>query len=43
VRYTGPWNASTKNLILVMGLQFDPNTPFANPAASRAGSATHTC
>jgi pimeloyl-ACP methyl ester carboxylesterase len=41
VRYTGPWNASTKNPILVMGLQFDPNTPFANArsVARRLGNA----
>jgi TAP-like protein len=29
-RYTGPWNAPTKNPILVMGIRFDPNTAFAN-------------
>jgi pimeloyl-ACP methyl ester carboxylesterase len=29
-RYTGPWNARTSNPILVIGTQFDPNTPFAN-------------
>jgi pimeloyl-ACP methyl ester carboxylesterase len=28
--YTGPWNASTKNPILVMGIDHDPNTTFAN-------------
>jgi pimeloyl-ACP methyl ester carboxylesterase len=40
-RYTGPWNASTKNPILVMGLEFDPNTPFANArrVARRLGNA----
>lgn len=35
-RYTGPWNAYTKNRILVIGTRFDPNTAFAN--AVRAGS-----
>lgn len=29
-RYTGPWDASTKNSILVIGTRFDPNTPYAN-------------
>ena len=29
-RYTGPWNASTPNPILVIGTRFDPQTPFAN-------------
>lgn len=29
-RYTGPWNANTKVPILIIGTQFDPNTPFAN-------------
>jgi pimeloyl-ACP methyl ester carboxylesterase len=29
-RYTGPWNASTRNPILVIGTRFDPKTPFAN-------------
>jgi pimeloyl-ACP methyl ester carboxylesterase len=40
-RYTGPWNASTKNPILVMGIRFDPNTAFANArrAARRLGNA----
>jgi pimeloyl-ACP methyl ester carboxylesterase len=28
--YTGPWDASTKNPVLVMGIRFDPNTAFAN-------------
>jgi pimeloyl-ACP methyl ester carboxylesterase len=41
VRYTGPWNASTKNPILVMGIRNDPNTPFANArrVARRLGNA----
>jgi pimeloyl-ACP methyl ester carboxylesterase len=41
VRYTGPWNRSTKNPILVMGLRFDPNTPFGNAraVARRLGNA----
>jgi pimeloyl-ACP methyl ester carboxylesterase len=40
-RYTGPWNASTRNPILVIGTRFDPNTPYANArrAARRLGSA----
>jgi pimeloyl-ACP methyl ester carboxylesterase len=29
-RYTGPWSASTKVPILIIGTRFDPNTPFAN-------------
>jgi pimeloyl-ACP methyl ester carboxylesterase len=29
-RYIGPWNASTKAPILIVGTRFDPNTPFAN-------------
>lgn len=29
-RYTGPWNATTKHPILVIGTRFDPNTPLAN-------------
>ncbi len=40
-RYTGPWNASTRNPILVIGTRFDPNTPYANArrAARRLGNA----
>ena len=40
-RYTGPWNASTKHPILVIGTRFDPNTPFRNArgAARRLGNA----
>lgn len=40
-RYTGPWNKSTKNPILVMGNRFDPNLPFSNArqAARRLGNA----
>ena len=40
-RYTGPWNASTENPILVMGIRFDPNTPFASArrVARRLGNA----
>ncbi|MGC9992136.1 MAG: alpha/beta fold hydrolase [Candidatus Cybelea sp.] len=40
-RYTGPWNAFTKNRILVIGTRFDPNTAYANAvrAASRLGNA----
>jgi pimeloyl-ACP methyl ester carboxylesterase len=39
--YTGPWDASTKNPILVMGIRFDPNTAFANARSSarRLGNA----
>jgi pimeloyl-ACP methyl ester carboxylesterase len=29
-RYTGPWNAHTKNPILVIGTTFDPASPYAN-------------
>jgi pimeloyl-ACP methyl ester carboxylesterase len=29
-RYTGPWNASTPNPILLIGTRFDPTTPLAN-------------
>jgi pimeloyl-ACP methyl ester carboxylesterase len=29
-RYTGPWNAHTRNPILVIGTTFDPATPYAN-------------
>jgi pimeloyl-ACP methyl ester carboxylesterase len=40
-RYTGPWNATTKNPVLVIGTDHDPNTPFANArrAARRLGNA----
>jgi pimeloyl-ACP methyl ester carboxylesterase len=40
-RYTGPWNATTENPILVTGPRFDPSTPFANArrAANRLGNA----
>jgi pimeloyl-ACP methyl ester carboxylesterase len=40
-RYTGPWNASTKNPILVIGTRFDPNTAYAGAvaAAARLGNA----
>ena len=40
-RYTGPWNASTKNPILVIGTRFDPNTPYVNArrTARRLGNA----
>ena len=40
-RYTGPWNASTPNPILVIGTRYDPNTPYANArrAARRLGNA----
>lgn len=40
-RYTGPWNAFTKNRILVIGTRFDPNTAYASAvrAASRLGNA----
>ncbi len=29
-RYTGPWNATTENPILVIGNRYDPRTKFAN-------------
>jgi pimeloyl-ACP methyl ester carboxylesterase len=32
--YKGPWDAETKNPVLVMGIRFDPNTAFANARAS---------
>src|SRR5690348_5622667 len=40
-RYTGPWNATTRNPILVIGTRFDPNTPLrsARLAARRLGNA----
>jgi pimeloyl-ACP methyl ester carboxylesterase len=40
-RYTGPWNARTKNRILVIGTRYDPNTAFGNAvrAAARLGNA----
>jgi pimeloyl-ACP methyl ester carboxylesterase len=40
-RYTGPWNATTRNPILVIGTRFDPNTPLRNArlAARRLGNA----
>jgi pimeloyl-ACP methyl ester carboxylesterase len=40
-RYSGPWNASTPNPILVIGNRYDPRTAFANArsAARRLGNA----
>jgi pimeloyl-ACP methyl ester carboxylesterase len=40
-RYTGPWNAQTKEPILVIGTRFDPNTAYAGAvaAAARLGNA----
>jgi len=40
-RYTGPWDATTKNPILVIGTTHDPNTPYANArrSARRLGNA----
>ncbi|MBK5231609.1 MAG: alpha/beta fold hydrolase [Thermoleophilia bacterium] len=40
-RYTGPWDAVTKNPILVIGTRFDPNTPYADArrTARRLGNA----
>src|SRR4051794_24847404 len=40
-RYTGPWNATTENPILVIGTRFDPVTPFRNArrTARRLGNA----
>ena len=40
-RYTGPWNARTKNPILVVGTRYDPNTSYANAriTARRLGNA----
>jgi pimeloyl-ACP methyl ester carboxylesterase len=29
-RYTGPWNATTRNPILLMNNRYDPNSPFAS-------------
>jgi hypothetical protein len=39
-RYTGPWNATTKNPILLIGTRFDPTTPVRNArlAARRLGN-----
>lgn len=41
-RYTGPWNATTPNPILLIGTRFDPNTPLANArlAENRLGNAS---
>jgi hypothetical protein len=40
-RYTGPWNASAPNPILVIGNRYDPRTAFANArlAVRRLGNA----
>jgi pimeloyl-ACP methyl ester carboxylesterase len=40
-RYTGPWNARTKNPVLVVGTRYDPNTSYANAriTAHRLGNA----
>jgi pimeloyl-ACP methyl ester carboxylesterase len=40
-RYTGPWNATTRNPILLIGTRFDPTTPLRNArlAARRLGNA----
>lgn len=39
--YTGPWNATTKTPILVIGTNHDPNTPYADArrSARRLGNA----
>jgi pimeloyl-ACP methyl ester carboxylesterase len=40
-RYTGPWNATTSNPVLLIGTRFDPNTPLASArrAQRRLGNA----
>jgi pimeloyl-ACP methyl ester carboxylesterase len=40
-RYTGPWNATTPNPVLLVGTRFDPNTPLVNArlAERRLGNA----
>ena len=40
-RYTGPWDAITRNPILLIGTRYDPNTPLRNAqrAARRLGNA----
>jgi pimeloyl-ACP methyl ester carboxylesterase len=40
-RYVGPWNAKTRNPILLIGTRHDPNTGYANArrAARRLGNA----
>jgi pimeloyl-ACP methyl ester carboxylesterase len=40
-RYTGPWNATTANPILVIGNRYDPRTRYANSvlASQRLGNA----
>jgi hypothetical protein len=40
-RYTGPWNAQTKNPMLIIGTRFDPNTAYARAVATakRLGNA----
>lgn len=39
--YTGPWNASTRIPVLIIGTRFDPNTPLVNArvAQRRLGNA----
>jgi pimeloyl-ACP methyl ester carboxylesterase len=39
--YRGPWNATTKNPILVIGVRHDPSTPYINAvrSARRLGNA----
>ena len=40
-RHTGPWTASTRNPVLLVGTRFDPNTPLVNAriAERRLGNA----
>jgi pimeloyl-ACP methyl ester carboxylesterase len=40
-RYTGPWNARTKDPVLLVGTRYDPNTAYANAhiTARRLGNA----
>jgi hypothetical protein len=42
-RYTGPWNATTKHPILVIGTRFDPTRPWPTPGARHGGWATPSC
>jgi hypothetical protein len=30
IRYTGPWNANTRNPVLIINNRLDPNSPLAN-------------
>jgi pimeloyl-ACP methyl ester carboxylesterase len=42
-RYTGPWTASTRNPILLVGTRFDPNMPWSTPGSPTGGWAARCC